>query len=171
MKIIEQKAPFLVFDVATHAQIKDSVVAAIESMGSYSYINNMQHIAHTDWHLSPNFYRPYYELVSPVIADVVTKVNDLYEYPDQVKLTNYWFQKYLKNDHHEWHIHKETMFNGVYFLSLPEGASKTSFKLLGEEFSVDVKEGQVLVFPSLYVHCSKPNMSSDPKLVVAFNIG
>ena len=158
------------FDVDTHTQIKPSVVSAIDGMGLYSYINNMQHITHTDWHLSSNFYRPYYELVAPVIANVIAEVNDLYGYPEPLTLQNYWFQKYLKDDHHGWHIHQKSVFNAVYFLSLPEGASKTSFKLFGEEFFVDIKEGQILVFPSMYLHCSKQNMSSDPKLVIAFNL-
>jgi hypothetical protein len=170
MKIIEQKVPFLIFDVDSHAQIKPSIVAAIEGMGSYSYINNLQHITHTDWHLGSNFYRPYYELVAPIINDVMAKVNDFYKYPEPLSLINYWFQKYLKNDHHSWHIHERSIFNAVYFLSLPEGASETSLKLLEEEFTVGVKEGQVLVFPSMYLHCSKPNTSDDPKLVIAFNL-
>jgi hypothetical protein len=38
--------------------------------------------------------------------------------------------------------------------------------LFEEEFSVDVKEGQILIFPSMYLHCSKLNMSDDSKLII-----
>ena len=62
------------------------------------------------------------------------------------------------------------MFSCVYYAALPEGASLTTFKLLGKEFSIEVKEGQVLVFPAPFLHCSKPNQSNAEKIVVAFNI-
>ena len=170
MKVIEQKAPFFVFDVSIHNEIKPSVVAAIESMGLYSLINEKQHIAHTDWHLGADTHRPYYGLVLPAIQDVVSKINNLLGYTDPLTIKNYWFQKYSKDGYHNWHIHKNSVFNAVYYLSLPEGASKTSFKLFEEEFSVDVKEGQILIFPSMYLHCSKLNMSDDSKLIISFNL-
>lgn len=170
MKVVEHKVPFLIFDVPAHSEIKPLVISAIDSMGTYSYKNKQQVISHTDWHLSANFNRPYYDLVIPSIADIITKVNDFYKYPEPLQLDNYWFQKYEKGDSHGWHTHPKSLLNAVYFLSLPKGSLSTTFKLLDEEFSIDVKEGQVLVFPAVYQHCSKPNKSDAAKIVIAFNL-
>ena len=62
------------------------------------------------------------------------------------------------------------LFRSIYYVSLPEGVSKTTFRLRDEEFSIDVKEGDVLTFPASMMHCSKPNQSYEQKVVVVFNI-
>jgi len=170
MKTITQDTAFLLIDVSTHNEIKPLVVNAITSMGKFSYINESQSISNTDWHLASNFNRPYYPLVVSALEDVALKINSFFGYPEPLVIQNYWFQWYEKNDYHRWHIHPKSIFNAVYFLSLPDGASKTTLKLHEKEFSVDVKEGQVLVFPAMYLHCSKPNKSDAPKIVISFNL-
>jgi uncharacterized protein YjlB len=41
---------------------------------------------------------------------------------------------------------------------------------MGEEFTIDVEEGDILTFPGSVIHCSKPHQSNDIKTVVSFNI-
>jgi hypothetical protein len=91
------------------------------------------------------------------------------EYTTDLSVYNYWFQMYSKGDWHAWHNHLGANFSNVYYLNLPEGAAKTTFKILGKEFSIEVKEGQVLSFPGIVNQCSKPNPSEEPKVVIAFN--
>lgn len=68
-----------------------------------------------------------------------------------------WFQSYSKNDTHPWHTHTDCMFSSVYYINKPASSPNTSFKYMNSDvFSVDVSEGDILTFPSLYPHCSKP---------------
>lgn len=39
----------------------------------------------------------------------------------------------------------------------------------GNEFQADVKEGELLIFPSGYLHKSPPKLSDDIKTIIAFN--
>ena len=61
------------------------------------------------------------------------------------------------------------MFSNVYYAKLPNKEIKTSFRLHGEEFNFDVKEGQILTFPSCFQHMSPENTFDESKVVVAFN--
>jgi ectoine hydroxylase-related dioxygenase (phytanoyl-CoA dioxygenase family) len=44
------------------------------------------------------------------------------------------------------------------------------FEYMGEEFQIDVKEGDYVVFPSMLKHCSKPNETQERKTIIALNI-
>jgi len=61
------------------------------------------------------------------------------------------------------------LYSNIYYLDLPEGTSKTTFKFIDKEFEVDVEEGDILTFPGSMLHCSKPNTSEHTKTVIAFN--
>jgi hypothetical protein len=161
--------PFLISDVHNHHILKQNVLHNIDSMGRFSFVDKNQHISHTDWHLSSNITRGYFKTLESLFYDVCKDTKEYFEFPLDLRPKNFWFQWYEKGDFHNWHIHEDTLFSNVYFLSLPNGASKTSFKLRDQEFTVDVKEGQVLTFPASYMHCSKPNQSDEPKVVVVFN--
>jgi ectoine hydroxylase-related dioxygenase (phytanoyl-CoA dioxygenase family) len=87
-----------------------------------------------------------------------------------LKVDNYWFQQYKRNDYHSWHIHENGLFSCVYYVDMPNEAPKTTFNILGNETEVSVSEGQVLVFPSYLLHCSKPNKNIKTKTIISFNI-
>ena len=42
--------------------------------------------------------------------------------------------------------------------------------MLDKEFDIDVQEGDILTFPSSYLHCSKPNKSDFTKTIIGFDI-
>jgi mannose-6-phosphate isomerase-like protein (cupin superfamily) len=166
---ILQRLPFFITDVKEHVKLKKRLIENFDAMGTFSYIDVAQKISNTDWHLGSGFSRPYYDLVQPIFQSVCKDIQKKMHYPDPLDVTNYWYQKYNQGDSHKWHVHKNSNFSSVYYVSLPEGSAKTTFKVLGEEFSVDVKEGQILSFPGMVPHCSKPNLSEEPKIIISFN--
>jgi hypothetical protein len=170
MKEIKQEFPFLITTVHNHLEIKDKIINDINDMGEYSFINNEQNIKSSDWHLNANFNRPYINHLIPTFQSFCENIKNHFGYSENVNVQNYWYQKYGEGDYHDWHIHPKASFSNVYYVSLPDGCSKTSFKLKDKEFTVDVKEGEILTFPAFYLHCSKPNQSKNEKIVVAFNI-
>jgi hypothetical protein len=170
MIVLPQKLPFFLMDVEEHTLVKKTTIDLIEGMGTFSYKNDNQTISSTDWHLSPSHPRPYYEPIKHILQGVCAYITKKMEYEYPLNIQNYWYQKYNQGDSHPWHVHQNSNFSSVYYLNLPEGCSKTTFKILDEEFSIDVKEGQILSFPGIAMHCSKPNQSKDPKIIISFNI-
>jgi hypothetical protein len=149
--------------------MKPLIMSAIASMGTHSMVESTQSISNTDWYLPATHARLYWPHVLPSIEHQAKEIlASLYDQEETMQVSNYWFQQYKEGDFHGWHIHGACTFSNVYYVDLPDGASKTTFRIKGKEFEVDVKEGQILAFPSYYPHCSKPN-TRGVKTSIAFN--
>ena len=160
---------FVLSDVPNHQELKQQILDAIKKMGTHSSIMETSAICNTDWQLSPNTLRPYFSIVQPVFEEHLKKICALYQIKTTARLGNFWFQQYALGDFHRWHLHPNSAYSSVYYVELPEGSSKTTFKFLNQEFEIDVKEGQILSAPSILTHCSKPNKSKQIKTIIAFN--
>jgi hypothetical protein len=168
MKQVSQSYPFYVYDVPNHLEVKTQVLDSIRNMEVHSLVDDGQRITNTDWHLGREYARPYYFHVKELFDTHLRDVLETAGLPDVLALPNFWFQQYEEGDYHGWHIHPDKVFSNVYYVNLPTGAAKTSFKVAGKEFEVEVTEGQILTFPSCFLHCSKPNQVGT-KTVIAFN--
>ena len=172
MQVIKNIAPFFLQRARDHDEVKDKIISVIDSNRIFASTTPTESIANTDFYLDEMFKQQkgqqYWDLIYPSIAnhyDDILKVTGLTMW----SLHKYWFQTYKPNDFHGWHVHAGCMFSNVYYLSLPDGAAKTSFSYLGEEFQIEVQEGDILTFPSFLPHCSKENKSKAPKHVISFN--
>ena len=171
MKQIPQSYPLYLYDVPNHSEVKPLILESIKSMGTHSIIKEGQQLTNTDWHLAPKCRRPYFDHLKPVTdAHMQTLMQEanFFEMEFPLAITGCWFQQYAQNDYHTWHVHEGSIFANVYYVDLPEGAAKTTFKVSGKEFEVEVMEGQILTFPTCFIHCSKPNLVG-VKTVVSFN--
>ena len=169
MKVHFQEVPIFIRTVKDHIQLKPSILEGISQTGLNYLRTKNESLFNTDWHLAPEVNRPYLKYIEPVLLDTVKEVNAYFNYPSQLNVQNYWFQQYAIDDFHDWHIHEKTVFSSVYYVDLPNGAAKTTFKLGPTEFEIDVQEGDVLTTPSCFLHCSKPNKVGH-KTVIAFNM-
>jgi hypothetical protein len=169
MKEHFQNVPFLVSPVENHADIKGQLLESIAQMGVNRLTSPFEDVSNTDWNVGRDVLRTYLPLVFPIMEKTATEVKEHFNYIEPLSIINYWFQQYEVGDYHNWHVHNGSMFSNVYYVDLPNGSVKTSFKLSGSEFEVDVKEGDVLTFPSCFLHCSKPN-TAGRKTVVSFNM-
>ena len=142
---------------------------SIASMGVHSLVDADQQLCNSDWHLSPTFNRPYFEDVKSVLTTHLDILNRATDMPKPLSIGAYWFQQYAQGDYHTWHMHPNCVFSNVYYVDLPDGGSRTTFKVNNNTFDVPVNEGQILTFPSCFVHCSMPNKVGT-KTVIAFNI-
>ena len=172
MEMIKREFPFLLFDVNGHNQIKPILIDLINLTDSSPISNAPQEqISNSDWNNINCKQRPYLNAAMSIFSGVIQQIPDALAYNDlpidgEVSM---WFQQYKTGDYHGWHLHGRAAFSSVYYLDLPDGASFTSFRSMGEEFDVPVAEGQILVFPSCFEHCSKPNKSKKTKTVIAAN--
>ena len=86
------------------------------------------------------------------------------------KMVDLWFQQYVNNNSHGWHTHGNN-FTGVYYLELNDCSPRTqlvepiSFKML----EIDAKEGDIVIFPSMFIHRSPLMKSNKRKTIISFN--
>lgn len=146
--------------------IKNKLLKYMEDMP----LNTYEEVSKTDWGLSSDYKRPYVKyfinILKPYMQKIVKKLNT-----KNWLMHNMWFQQYNKNSHHTWHTHPSVQFSSVYYLELPDTNVSTEFKDIVNNniFKVDVKEGDLLVFPSSLLHRSPKNKSNKRKSVISFN--
>jgi len=154
--------------VYNHSEIKDIILNEIKKIGVYSVYTDLEHIYNTNFHVKTVFKEDLDNIILPVITNhniILSKKLNI----ASIELDNYWYQQYKKNDYHSWHIHKFSVFSNIYYVDLDNIGSKTRFKHLDTEFDIDIEEGEILTFPSSFIHCSQPNKSDIVKTVISFN--
>ena len=80
-----------------------------------------------------------------------------------------WFQQYLEDGGHGWHIHGQH-YTGVYYLEYSDGCGKTEicspYNL--KRMQIDVKEGDMIIFPAHWIHRGTAN-GKNRKTIISFN--
>jgi hypothetical protein len=175
-ELIKVETYFVKTKVENHNEIKQSLLELIESMGTHSIIEqindiyNGQKISNTDWHLSSSYNRTYFHLFNNIATTHLLKVKEILQLKENLNIANYWFQQYKKNDFHGYHNHGGCLYSNIYYVDLPEKNLQTTFKILDKEFEINVEEGDILTFPSNYMHCSKSNQFDYTKTIISFNV-
>jgi hypothetical protein len=167
--------PYVISEFKAHKELKAKLLDAI-SKTKCTEINEPETgevISRTDWRI--NEVRDgagYFHILKPYLDEHLNEVYSALHY-NSAKYNGVWFQQYHKLDRHTFHRHDHTHWTNVYYLELPSDAPGTTmldpfdYKT---EFTPDVYEGYILTTPSILTHCSKPNISSKRKTVIAFNI-
>jgi hypothetical protein len=154
-----------------HESYKDKTLELI-STSKYKSPNVAKaevNITKTDW----DFSRTDREWLSYIQETLMSEVFDIYDNMGYsgFKVNEIWFQQYLQESEHGWHIHSGN-FTNVYYLELPEGTPKTQIINPYNQkdiIEVDVKEGDLLTFPSYVLHKAPKNNSDKRKTIISFN--
>tara|TARA_Y100001963_G_C6719894_1_gene418656 strand:- start:640 stop:1242 length:603 start_codon:yes stop_codon:yes gene_type:complete len=160
--------------VEKHSLIRDKILKEIlytqdgslkeGDKDSYFY----DRITKLDWDSSKDFSRPWVKIFLPEFVETVNPMIASMGYTSSC-LIDMWYQQYLEGDTHGWHIHGQH-FTGVYYLEFPEGCSKTEicspYDLKSK--TIDVVEGDFILFPSHYIHRGLPN-NDLRKTIISFN--
>lgn len=165
---------FYIFDVKDHKYFKNKV---LETIGSYhrqytSDINQeyISFISNTDWeHNSINWYENF------------LSCNDKKRYQEFIKkhfgknviIGKTWFNQYYPNSgsDHPFHKHENCNLSNVYLIEMGDKNMRTVLQSprTGREIIPNVKEGQILIFPSHILHKSPRNFTNKRKTIIAFN--
>ena len=172
MKKIEVSDCICHSKVENHSLIRDDILQEISYTqdGSLNVEDGIysDHISKLDWSLGSDFERPWVKIFLPEFIKTVNVMIASMAYTS-IHLNDMWYQQYMENDTHGWHIHGQH-FTGVYYLEYPEGCSKTEvcspFNLKAEP--VDVVEGDLIIFPAHYIHRGLPNKVAR-KTIISFN--
>ena len=129
-------------------------------------------ISNTDWFVNTNNKELYWNYLSPYLYPVMKNTYENYIGYHDWKIGEYWFQQYEYNDKHEWHFHPGCLYNNIYYVELGDDGPKTELMVpvTGEIIVADIREGDILIFPSVFKHRSPPNLGGGRKTVISFNV-
>ena len=158
--------------IKEHSEIRDLILSEIDksSDDSLNQVNSLytDNISKLDWEMSDNLERPWLKIFLPVFLESLKEVIASLGYY-RVSIKNVWYQQYLEDDTHGWHIHDDH-FTGVYYLEYPEGCSQTEvlspYNLKATK--IDAIEGDFVVFPAHYIHRGLPNKKKR-KTIISYN--
>lgn len=123
----------------------------------------------------------YLDLISqaiyPALDEMFSSVANL-RLPFQSRVTKIWYNHYEPSASagQEAHMHADSNFSGIYFLSLQEPNTTMFYSPTAAsnpitactKHSLFVEEGDILLFPSTLTHYVLPSVA--PRTTVAFNV-
>ena len=151
--------------IKNHKKHKKELLELIKDVPHVpSASDHIDKISNSDWFLSSNYPRAYRDYFFDVLEPWFNFMQDTYK--TKAEICNYWFQQYSNGNYHNWHLHSRCHFSSVYYVELPSKSLVTQFK---NHKSIPAKEGDIITFPSHWVHRSPTNSTGNRKTVIAFN--
>jgi hypothetical protein len=109
--------------------------------------------------------RTYKTLLENILLSPIEEIGDIYGLKLEHTFTP-WFQQYLQGSDFGWHQHGGH-WAYIYYIELPEMTEATEFLNYGQ---FDVKEGDILFFPTFLAHRSPIIKSNLRKTIISSNI-
>jgi len=174
--MIEIKTPILKETLKNHLNLKPKILSLIEkNKDGFLFKQDglfNDNIHKLDWDKSTDFNRDWVKILQPHLKDVletmVLKIG-----LTEVIFRNIWYQQYEYGGTHGWHTHGNN-FTGVYYLNFDKDTHPKTEILNPIEpknkISVEAEEGQVIAFPSYFIHRGARNLQKNSKTIVSFNI-
>ena len=158
-----------------HTIIKENLLKIIQSCKDESLKSQDEYysdsIEKLDWSESKNFKREWVNYIKEPLMNNLTEMISSMGFESYL-LTEIWFQQYIKNSEHGWHIHGSN-YTGVYYVELNENSPQTKIMNpddLTKKQKLNVKEGDIIIFPSFVVHKAPKLINDYRKTIVSFNI-
>jgi hypothetical protein len=158
-----------------HHLIKNNLLNIIDSCKNESlksqdgyYSDNIKKL---DWSESGNFNRKWVNFIIKPLMNNLTEMISSMGF-ETYRLTEIWFQQYIKNSEHGWHTHGSN-YTGVYYVELNKNSPKTEIMNpddLTKKEKLNVKEGDIIIFPSFVIHKAPKLINDYRKTIVSFNI-
>jgi len=151
-----------------HDQIRSKLLHQIETTEIDDTHKNKS-ISKVDWASSTVKNRDWITTILDPLTTYMSVIGSAAGYKTPL-ITDIWFQQYEQSNIHDWHIHGQ-QFVGVYYLELPETSPKTQYinSITGEIIDFDVREGDILVFPSSLVHRAPLMEDESRKTIISWN--
>lgn len=123
-----------------------------------------------DWSNSTDYKnRPWVDFVFKLMTHKLNSMMHEQLGLSDVKLKSLWFQQYIENDFHQWHIH-DCNFTGVYYVELADGENNVTELLTGDgKIAPEVDEGDICIFPAHIIHRCPPIQSTNRKTIISYN--
>ena len=161
-----------VHELESHKIIKPKILDLIEKYEQVGVCPDP--VTKTDFYddTRPNQNPNYFPILEQSAESLWKEICNKYWVKD-FTITGCWFQQYINNSWHGWHLHGNASISMSYLLELPERKFSTEFIDIERNttFQVDVEEGDVIIFPSYVIHRSPIITDSDiRKTTIAINL-
>lgn len=157
-----------------HNKIKQQVLDCLDHTKTDSLVMRDSYyddsVNKLDWNQARDFSRPWVKILKPEIEDYLNKLAVALGYQSSI-IDEFWFQQYVNGDSHGWHTHGSN-FTGVYYLELDTNSPKTEIiepSKQNKKIVLDVKEGDIVMFPSYTIHRAPVINNNIRKTIVSFN--
>ena len=167
-------APCFIQSVTEHANYKQKLLQLIASIPRASVSSKgrpqfYETISHTDWYLPQTQKREYLDVFYPMIDSYLKEIGQ-HLHAKKWTVHNGWFQQYEAGDWMGWHLHGSSSFTNVYYIELPNKKSTTEILDMNHNLiTVNIKEGDLVTIPSMFLHRSSSIKGEERKTVIAFN--
>lgn len=155
-----------------HKDYKNKILLEIEKNNNTlnSSYGREDSIKKCDWEESDNFEREYIKLIIKDLYTCIATCGNNFNLTELV-INKIWFQQYFKNDVHNWHVHGDCQFTGVYYVELPQNAPKTQIlePINNKITTLNVEEGDIIFFPSFIIHTAPKILENSRKTIISFN--
>jgi len=173
MKSYEYTTDYTIGELSSHNTIKPFLLSLINIADSVPLKATDEYysddIHRVDWNNNNDWTRNWVTTLLPHINPYLDSYANHKGFKEWV-MHELWFQQYNTTGKHGWHVHGHNL-TGVYYVDMPKNAPKTEIILSnGEVIQPDVKEGDILIFPSFVVHRAPINKSKETKTIVSFNM-
>ena len=123
-----------------------------------------------DWDNSTDYKnRPWVNFVYDLMVSKLNTMVDEHLGLNQIKFSNLWFQQYIENNFHNWHIH-DCNFTGVYYVEMANEENNKTELLTGDgKIAPEVDEGDICIFPAFIIHRCPPIESTNRKTIISYN--
>jgi hypothetical protein len=166
MKINKLDSFYITLKIKEHKKNKKKLLSLINKIPK----NKLTNVSHSDWSLPKEYKREYLNLFFKIIHPYFNEILKLM-HAEEWKIHNAWFHQYSKNDFFDWHTHPKANFSAVYYLEMPKNNMKTKiFNIYNNKLiNINVKEGDLIIFPAYLLHKSSIINNNLRKTVIAFN--
>ena len=170
LKIIPLECPLVVSQFSAHLTLGPYLLEEINKQQHVPISDPSALINRSDWDLPKNIHREYIKILFPYLSQHMENIKEGLGYT-RLNILNIWFQQYLSTTNfHDWHTHSGCNMSGVYYLELKDDSGKPEFQNIdGSVFTLDVKEGDIMFFPSHVLHRSPKFTGSERKTIIAFD--
>ena len=129
----------------------------------------------------------FFSLINHHIEDVFTKYGWIYDIT-KVKCTSMWAIINKKGNFNIEHTHSNNYLSAAYYVKAPDNCgnfkvtnpnsinrnffpkSNKSTEFNAKTATIEIKEGDLLIFPAYLPHSVEENKSNDERIIVSFNL-
>tara|TARA_Y100001970_G_scaffold293985_1_gene445369 strand:+ start:4560 stop:5096 length:537 start_codon:yes stop_codon:yes gene_type:complete len=155
-----------------HSKIKDYLLKEFEKTPKNKFDDGIDLIERTDYYQKSDLQsRPYFAKFHLYAKDFYDEMVNHYCL-NEFNIRNGWFQQYKKKGTHHWHFHGGSNLSFVYYIELDDKRNSTEFYDLENRkiFQLDIKEGDIAVFPSYIPHRSPVIETDNRKTIISCNV-
>tara|TARA_Y100000588_G_C14226058_1_gene913175 strand:- start:1015 stop:1620 length:606 start_codon:yes stop_codon:yes gene_type:complete len=132
---------------------------------------------------------PFSEMKTIVLREISRYADAMHMHAPaaNLRILDAWINVYETGDSQEMHIHKNSVFSGIYYVQAPEGCSEVMFRSSEADTMIDPPKtatddlnatealfpaiaGQMIIFRSNLQHCVLSNKTEAPRVSLSFNV-